>query len=284
MTHALQILAIAAFAPLLQGALRRLRARLQGRPGAPVLQPYYDLCKLWSKEAGVARASSVVLASPGVALGVALTFVILVPNVATAGSSPWRIDVVALALLLSLGRFVLLLAALDTTSAFEGMAAGRELAFAALTEAPLMLALIGSTLFPRAPAAGVSIWAGTLSAGALMLVMLSETARLPVDNQETHYELTMIHEGLLLEYSGWQLAALNYASYLRQAAFFTLAALLLPGRGIATIGWIAALTFAVAAIETTYAKLRLFQVPQLFTSALILSLASIGLRIGESVK
>ena len=286
MNQATQIVAIVLLAPLLQGILRRLRARLQGRPGASIWQPYRDLRKLWSKEAVVSRRSTIVLLAPGVALGVALTFVAIVPNVASTDVVSWQVDAVALALLLALGRFILVLAALETNSAFEGMAAAREIAFASLTEAPLILALIGSALLGNgnlAHASG-SFWAAALSAGALLLVMLSETARIPVDNQETHYELTMIHEGLVLEYSGWQLAAMHYAAYLRQAAFFVLAALLMPGSGLATMGWVLLLALGIVLIETTYAKLRVFEVPQLFASALILALASLGMRIAEMLR
>ncbi len=286
MMHAFQILVVVVFAPLLQGTLCRLRARLQGRPGSSVLQPYRDLRKLWFKEAVVARASPLICMAPGVALGVALTLVIVVPSIVSPHASSLRIDAVALALLLALGRFMQILAAIDTTSAFEGMAIGREIAFASLTEAPLIIALLGCALFSNDSPLDVSggLWADALSAGAFLLVMLSETARIPVDNQETHYELTMIHEGLVLDYSGWQLAMLQYASHLRQAAFFIVAALLMPGSGVATIGWIAVLAVLIAVVETVYAKQRLFEVPQLFTSALILSLASIGLRIAETTK
>jgi len=219
-------------------------------------------------------------------LGVTVTFAIVVPSVVAPSTSPWQIDAVALALLLALGRFVLILAAIDTRSSFEGMAAGREIAFASLTEAPLILALLGSALFRDGGPTHFSggLWADALSAVALLLVMLSETARIPVDNQETHYELTMVHEGLVLEYSGWHLAALQYAAYLRQAAFLMVAALLMPGNGAATIAWMAAFALTIAIVESAYAKLRLFEVPQLFSSALILALASIGLRIAEIVK
>lgn len=262
----LQILLLIGAAPLLQGVLRRLRARLQSKPGPSVFQPYRDLRKLWYRQAVLARRSLVLLAAPGVALGVALAFVAIVP---VKNGAPWTADAVAIALLLALGRFVLVLAALDTRSAFEGMAVGREIAFAALTEAPLILALL---------AAGNAV-SGALSAGALLLVMLWETARVPVDNQATHYELTMIHEGLVLEFSGWQLAMLQYAAYLRQAAFFVLLAVLLPGTGLMEAAWIVVAIVLIPCIETAYAKLRLFEVPQLFASALVLSIASIGLRI-----
>jgi len=286
MNQIVQIALLALFAPLLQGILGRLRARMQGRPGASVWQPYRDLRKLWGKDAVIPQRSMLVLVAPGVALGVAVTFVAIVPGITATDASAWRVDAVALALLLALGRFVAVLAALDTRSAFEGMAAGREVAFASLTEAPLILALLGSGFLSDGSLAHApnGIWTDALAAGALLLVMLSETARIPVDNQQTHYELTMIHEGLVLEYSGWQLAMLHYAAYLRQAAFFVLAALLMPGSGVATLAWIAVVGACIVLIETVYAKLRLFEVPQLFASALILSLASIGLRIVDVLR
>ena len=286
MSRILQILLIGLFAPLLQGVLAHLRARLQGRPGPSVWQPYRDLRKLWFKEAIVSRRSTLILIAPGVAIGVAVTFVAFVPSLISPDAASWRIDAVALALLLALGRFVMVLAALDTRSAFEGMAAGREIAFASLTEAPLILALLGIAFLGDGSLAAdpAGIWTDALAAGALLLVMLYETARIPVDNQETHYELTMIHEGLNLEYSGWQLASLHYAAYLRQAGFFVLAALLMPGTGAATIAWMAAAVVFMVLTETAYAKLRLFEVPQLFASALILALASIGLRIVDFVR
>ena len=249
-------------------------------------QPYRDLRKLWFKDAVLARRSTLILLAPGLAVGVTLTFVAIVPNIVSTDVAAWQIDAIALALLLALGRFVLVLAALDTGSAFEGMAAGREIAFASLTEAPLILALIGSAFLAdgRLSHGSGGLWAAALSAGALLLVMLSETARIPVDNQETHYELTMIHEGLVLEYSGWQLAALQYAAYLRQAAFFVLAALLMPGNGLATLGWIATFSGVIVCIETVYAKLRVFEVPQIFASALVLAFASIGVRLAEIIR
>jgi formate hydrogenlyase subunit 4 len=288
MIQLLQIAVILAAAPLLGGILRTLRARLQNRPGPSVGQPYRELRKLWSKEAIVAHRSSIVLTAPGIVLGVALTFVTIVPAIVPAQNSAaqWRFDAVTLALLLALGRFVLVLAALDTGSAFEGMAASREITFASLTEAPLIIALLGSGFLGHATLGATpgDLWTDALSAGALVLVMLSETARVPVDNQETHYELTMIHEGLVLEYSGWQLAALQYAAYLRQAAFFVLAAELMPGTGLVTLAWLAGLVVVIAGIETLYAKVRLFEVPQIFASALILAVAGVGLRIAEIVK
>lgn len=271
MSAAIQLAALVLLAPLLHGLMRSIRAKLQGRPGPAPIQPYRDLRKLWGKEAVLpAGSSAIVVAAPGIVLGATLAFAVLVPP--ALGAGPLAVDAVAMALLLALGRFALVLAALATRSGFAAMAASREMTFASLTEAPLILALV-SVAGSYAPMAGV------VAAGALLLVMLAETARVPVDNQETHYELTMIHEGLVLEYSGWPLALLHAAAYIRQAAFFVLAGLMLPGSGIATFGWTAVFIVFIPVVERTYAKLRLFEVPQLFASATVLALASIGLRI-----
>jgi formate hydrogenlyase subunit 4 len=280
MSGVLQFVAFVTLAPLLQGLLRSLRAKLQGRPGPSPFQPYRDLRKLWSKQALVPAGTSVlVIAAPGLVLGVALTFAALVPPIAGGGST--AVNAVAMALLLALSRFALVLAALDVRSGFTAMAASREMTFASLTEAPLILALLSGAVSPspEAISAGDTPVAGVLAAGALLLVMLSETARIPVDNQETHYELTMIHEGLILEYSGWQLAFLQFAAYVRQAAFFVLAARMLPGTSWLTLLYVAAFVLMIPLVERIYAKMRLFEVPQLFASATVLALASIGLRI-----
>lgn len=279
-----QMLVIAVLAPALQGALKQLRARLQGRPGPNIVQPYRDLAKLWSKEALLPDGTTIVtLCAPGLALGVALTFAAALPL--TEHVVP-VVDVVALAFLLALGRFALSLAALDTRSAFAGMAASREMTFASLVEPTLLLALLGGAILGRGTALESLLGtifgpASMLAFAAFFLVMLLETARIPLDNQETHYELTMMHEGLTLEYSGWQLALVVLGSHVRQLSFFVLAAmLLLPGAGIfAWCAVIIGLVVAIALVETLFAKLRLFEVPQVLTTAFILAATSLALRI-----
>jgi formate hydrogenlyase subunit 4 len=272
-----------AFAPLVQGAMKRLRARLQGRPGPAVIQPYRDLVKLWRKDALLPEGASVLtVLAPGIVLGVALTFAAVVP---IAAGAPAAIDVVALVFLLTVGRFVLSLAALDTRSAFAGMAASREMTFGSLVEPTLLVALLGGA----ALGGGTGIaelqhiplgLAGMLAFAAFFLVLLSETARVPIDNQETHYELTMIHEGLVLEYAGWQLALLQFAAYLQQLSWLFLAALLLPGDAWwAHALWVIAIAVAITIVETAWAKVRLFDVPQLLTTAFVLAATSIGLRL-----
>jgi formate hydrogenlyase subunit 4 len=285
MIQLLQALALIALAPLLQGAMKRLRARLQGRPGPSVVQPYRDLAKLWGKETLFPEGvSPLARAAPGLVLGVSLTFVAALPFV-VGGAFDASVDVVALAFLLGLGRFVLTLAALDSRSAFAGMAASREAAFGALVEPTLLLALLGAAVagagthlsaLPGVPPGSASI----LAFAAFALVVLVETARVPIDNQETHYELTMIHEGMLLEYSGRHLALLHAAAYVKQIGFYLLASLLLPGDAAwAHALWIVALGVAVTIVETVLAKLRLFDVPQVLGTAFILAATSVGLRL-----
>lgn len=257
-------LGVVAFAPLLHGAMRSLRARLAGRPGPPPIQPYRDLAKLLGKERLLAEGTTpLAAAAPGVVLGVALTFALLV-------GSPREIDPVSIVLVLALGRFVLVLAALDTRSGFAGMAASREVTFGALAEPALLLALIGASA-AAAPALACAL-------AAFGLVALVETARIPVDNQETHYELTMIHEGLLLEYSGPHLAALQLAGQIKQCCFLVLAAAMLPGGDGAFAAWVAVLAVGVTLGETALAKLRLFEVPRLTVTACVLAAASVLLR------
>jgi formate hydrogenlyase subunit 4 len=263
-SHAAAFVAIVVLAPLVHGTIKTLRARLAGRPGPSPLQPYRDLRKLLAKESVVAEDTSwIVLAAPGCVFGAALTVAALVP---------WM-DAVAIALTLALGRFVLVAAALDTRSGFEGMAASREMTFAALSELPLIAAVVGGTMVPEHALARVAC------AAALLIVLLFETARIPIDSQETHYELTMIHEGQILEFGGWQLAVLQYAASVRQLALLLLAALLLPGGFFSTPVWIAAFVVAGAVVERSLAKQRLFEVPQLFATATVLALAAIGAQI-----
>ncbi len=282
---AVQVLAIIALAPLLQGCMKTLRARLSGRPGPSPVQAYRDLAKLWHKEALLPDGVSVLaVVAPGVAFGVAATFAAALPLAHTFVSS--LIDVVALAMLLALGRFVTTLVALDTRSGFAGMAASREMTFSSLAEPALLIALLGGAATGHGTAlqslAGVPFGiAGMLAIVAFFLVTLSETARVPIDNQETHYELTMIHEGLVLEYGGWQLALMNLATQVRQLCFLLLASFLLPAPDLqAHLAWVAVLAITITIVETVLAKVRLFEVPQLLTSAVVLAVVSICLRIG----
>ena len=288
-----QTLLVVALAPLVQGMMKTLRARLQGRPGPPIVQPYRDLAKLWAKEAVLAEGTSwITYAAPGIALGVALTFVAALPLLPAGPSTSSGqagldaiVDVVALALLLGVERFVLTLAALDTRSAFAGMAASRAATFGALVEPTLLVALLGAASVGHGTQLSALIElpfgpASVLAFAAFFLIALAETARVPIDNQETHYELTMIHEGLQLEYGGWQLALIRTAAYIKQLGFLALAAMLLPGQAWWAHGaWVVAIAVAITLVETALAKLRLFEVPQILSTAFILAATSIGLRL-----
>lgn len=286
MTALLQVLVIVALAPLVQGTMKRLRANLQGRPGPSPLQPYRDISKLWKKEVLLPTGSSVITrVAPGVSIGVALTFAGALP-IASQVHVSGVVDIIALAFLLGIDRFVLSLAALDTRSAFAGMAASREMTFGSLVEPALLVALLGGAALTGdtnismllGPPFGL---ASALAFAAFFLVMLAETARIPIDNQETHYELTMIHEGLLLEYSGWMLAMLQLAGQIRQLCFALIASILLPGGPMlwSHLPWVIAIMLAVTVVETLFAKVRLFEVPQLLGSAFVLAATSIGLRL-----
>ncbi len=286
MTALLQVLLIVALAPLIHGAMKRLRANLQGRPGPSPLQPYRDIRKLWRKEALLPSDSSVIARiAPGVSIGVAVTFAVALPVVSQTQHGG-IVDVIALAFLLGIERFVLALAALGSRSAFAAMASSREMTFASLIEPALLVALLGGAALSGDTSLSVLLGqpfglASALAFAAFFLVMLAETSRIPIDNQETHYELTMIHEGLELEYSGWMLAMLQLASQIRQVCFMVLASMLLPG-GLSLwthLPWIIAVMIAVTIVETLFAKVRLFEVPQLLGSAFILAATSVGLRL-----
>jgi formate hydrogenlyase subunit 4 len=279
MIVAVQVLLIVACAPFVHGAMKRLRARLQHRPGPSVRQPYRDLRKLWSKEAVLpAGVSWITACTPGVSLGVALTLAAAVPLIA---QPPAFLDVIALMFLLALGRWMIALAALDTRSGFTAMAASREMTLSALTEPALLLALLGARISGGSllvPHGNLSV-AGLVALLAFGIVTVAETARIPVDNQETHYELTMIHEGQTLEYSGWHLALLNLANYVRQFAFLTIAAGLIAPNPVAALLGAGMLAVLITFIENAFARLRLFEIPQLLATGILLAAVSVAARI-----
>lgn len=286
MNASIQVLVVLAVAPLVHGAMRSLRARLAGRPGPSPVQPYRDLAKLWTKEALMAEGvTPIVSIAPGLALGIALVFAAALP---LSGGAPTAIDIIGLAMLLALGRFVIVLAALDFRSAFTGMAASREMAFSTLVEPALIIAVLGGMALGTTSLAGFGPGpfdlAKFLSVVGLFVVILAETARVPIDNQETHYELTMIHEGLVLEYAGWQLAMLSFAAQIRQLCFLLLIAVMMPGAALlAVVGWLAFFAVAITLVETFFAKVRLFEVPQLVLAALIFSIVGILIRAGVAL-
>jgi formate hydrogenlyase subunit 4 len=299
-----QAAAFLLLAPLLRGLIRKLKAAFQLRQGPRLLQPYFDLAKLLRKEPlRSTSASWVFVAGPRVYFASALTAAALVPAVLAAAPLEAAGGILLFVGLLALGRFALATAALDTGSPFGGMGASREMTVGALAEPALMLALFtaglsaGSLnlgeLVRRTAERGTSIHPSELlAAAALFIVLLAEAGRVPVDNPATHLELTMIHEAMVLEYSGADLALVEWGSAVKELVFMTLLAGLFLPIGIATSPAPAALAVALVAlaakvfvlallvvlVESTNAKLRLFRVPELMAVALGLGFLALAMR------
>ncbi len=227
---ALQVVLLGCIAPLLTGTIRRTKARLQSRRGASIWQPYRDLRKWWAKATVESSIASPLQAlAPAAVLGAIVAAAAIVPTVAVRPPLDGWGDFIALIGFLAAARFVLALAALDAGSAFGGMASSREVAIAVLIEPGLVLGLVVAAIAARSTDLGViaanGVSAGSqlltpahlLAAAAFAIVIVAETGHLPVDNPDTHLELTMVHEGLLLEASGRRLALLMLAAHVRQA-------------------------------------------------------------------
>ncbi len=298
-----QMLLALLLAPGLVGLIRWMKARLQNRRGAPAWQPYLELRKLLHKEVVVSRnASWLFRAAPFVIFASTATAAALVPVLAAPHTFDTMGDLIALVYLLVLGTFCLALAGLDPGSAFGGMGASREVTVAALAEPTVGLAVFalalsaGSTNLGRIVAATVEDPAGALSPGhllafgALFIVTLAETGRLPVDNPATHLELTMIHEAMVLEYSGRYLALIEWAAAIKLLVFFALLGNLFVPWGVArevTAGALLAglgsfllkllvLAAIIAVFEARIAKLRLFRVPELLSLSFVLALLAVS--------
>nr|MBI2906012.1 NADH-quinone oxidoreductase subunit H [Chloroflexota bacterium] len=289
-------------APLLVGFVRWVKARLQNRRGAPPWLPYFELAKLFGKEVVMSNnASWLFRFAPTIVFASALAVTFLVPLIAAPLPFDNVGDLLVVVYLLLLGTFFLALAGLDPGTAFGGMGASREMTVAAIAEPTIALAIFGlalgagSTNLGRIVTAtlanpGVAISPGHLLAfAALFIVTLAETGRLPVDNPSTHLELTMIHEAMILEYSGRYLALIEWAAWLKLTIFFSLLANLFVPWGLATVLTPATLAIAVvtliiklavlglvvAVVETRVAKLRLFRVPELLGVSFVLALLAV---------
>lgn len=297
-----QTLLAVALAPALGGFIRWLKARLQGRRGAPPWQPYFELRKLFAKELVVSRTASWIFRlAPFVVFGTGVVVAALVPLVFVSGTFDRTGDLFAAVYLLLLGTFFLALAGLDTGSPFGGMGSSREMTVVALTEPTVALSIFalaltaGSTNLGAIVARTLAEPATVLGPGhvlgfaALFVVTLAENGRLPVDNPATHLELTMIHEAMVLEYSGPYLALVEWGAALKLFVFLALAANLFVPWGIAqslaplplVVGVVALvaklviLAVAIAVFETRVAKLRLFRVPELLSASFVLALLAV---------
>lgn len=295
-----QIIVLLAVSPFIVGLIRKVKARLQLRRGATVFQPYRDLAKLFRKQPVVSTTTSWIFsATPYLLFATTLAAGLLVPVFASKTPLSFAGNIIALVYLLALGTFFLILAGLDAGSAFGGMGSSREAIVASLTEPAMILSIFaialtaGSTnlstiVHKTALLEGVAIDPSPhlMALAALFIVAIAETGRVPVDNPATHLELTMIHEAMILEYSGRYLALVEWASGLKLLVFLTLIANVFAPWGIATTGEPAAfgiglatylvkvsgLAVLIAALESMFAKLRLFRVTDLLGVAFILAL------------
>ena len=289
-------------APGVVGLVRWMKARLQNRRGAPAWQPYFELAKLFRKEVVVSNnASWLFRATPFVVFASVVAVTFLVPILAVPLPFDGIGDLLVVVYLLLLGTFFLSLAGLDPGSPFGGMGASREMTVAALAEPTVALAIFalalgaGSTNLGQIVARTMTDPSAALSPGhllafgALFIVTLAETGRLPIDNPATHLELTMIHEAMVLEYSGRYLALIEWAAAIKLLIFFALLGNLFVPVGISMalspatlaiavvslVAKIVVLAGAVAILETRIAKLRLFRVPELLSASFILALLAV---------
>lgn len=294
----LQALLCIALAPLLVGWVRKVKARLQNRRGAAVIQPYRDLRKLLFKETRVAHtASPLFRVAPYIVFVATWLAVATVPLVALDLPTAQIADIIVLVGLLGLARFFLALAGMDVGTAFGGMGASREMLISSLAE-PAMLMAVFTLAMTAHSTSLVSVMEHHLADGfilrpsylfalaGLMLVALAECGRIPIDNPSTHLELTMIHEAMLLEYAGRHLALMEWAAQIKLLLYGVLIANVFVPWGVARDFGPGALALGLAAVmvklavlgvmlavgETVLAKMRLFRAPAFLNLALLLSL------------
>jgi formate hydrogenlyase subunit 4 len=293
-----QMLVVLALAPLLTGYVRKLKARLVGRRGPALVQPFRDLLRLMRKEAVLAHSASWLFrVAPYLVFAATWVAAALVPTFATGLLFSYSTDMIAIVALLAAARFVLALAALDVGTSFGGIGSSREMMIASLAEPAMLMVvftlslLAGSTQLSSIAAfmqgdVGLRV-SLALALVALVMVALAENARIPVDNPATHLELTMVHEAMVLEYSGRHLALIEAAASVKLLLYISVIACVFVPWGIATsgegfaaylvglaiyLGKLAAGGFMLATFETAIAKMRVFRVSDFLGAALMLGL------------
>ena len=302
----LQTLLLIGLAPLVQGLVKKIKARLQNRIGPPLMQSYYEIAKDLRKQAVISHhASWFIRYAPYIVWSCIVTAGLIVPSFFADSPLGFAGDVLMVIYLFGTARIFTALAALDSGSAFGGMGSSREMSIGAIIEPALLLAVLGVCLAGKTTVlsqlalqvAGQS-WdfidpAYGLAVLAMLIVVMAETGRIPVDNPDTHLELTMIHEAMLLEYSGRYLGLMMWAAQVKQLVVLNLfISLFFPwgiAGGLAEAGIagavllyllkLALLSAILAVVETLYAKVRLFKVPPLLSSSMALSVLVIILRI-----
>ncbi len=292
-----QMALVLLLAPLLTGFVRKVKARLLRRRGASLLQPYRDLLRLLRKEVVLAEnASWLFRVTPYLIFAATWVAAALVPTFAAGLMFSWTADLIALIALLASARFFLALAGMDVGTSFGGIGSSREVMIASLAE-PAMLLIVftlalvaGSTQlstvasYMASPEVGLRVSLG-LALIALIMVAIAENARIPVDNPATHLELTMVHEAMVLEYSGRHLAMIEFAASLKLLLYVSLIACVFMPWGLAVsdggpqayavgaltyLVKLAAAGFLLALFETAVAKMRVFRVPEFLGAALML--------------
>ena len=293
----LQWIFIVLLSPLVQGIIKTLKARMQGRVGPGILQPYFDLLRLFKKDMVLSGVTSWVFrATPYIVFSSTIAAALLVPIITTRSPFSGIGDVIALIYLFALARFFLALAGLDAGTAFGGEGSSREMTVAILVEPMMMLSIFtaaisaGSTNIATIAASGMLFTPShILALSAFVVAVIAETGRIPVDNPDTHLELTMIHEGMILEYSGKYLALMEWSHFMKQMVLFTLAIDLffplgmslngevpgLLGSSVLYLGKLLLLAVFMASVESTRAKMRFFQLPALLGGSFVLALLSL---------
>jgi formate hydrogenlyase subunit 4 len=300
-----QMLLVLALAPLFTGFVRKVKARLVRRQGPPLVQPYLDLVRLARKEVVLAESASWLFrVIPYLVFAATWVAASLIPTFRTGLLFSWSADLIAIIALLGSARFFLALAGMDVGTSFGGIGSSREVMIASLAEPAMlmvvfMLALIaGSTQlstvaqFMASPEVGLRVSLG-LGLLGLIMVAVAENGRIPIDNPATHLELTMVHEAMVLEYSGRHLALIELSSSLKLILYVSLLACLfapwgietadaaVPALAIGIAAYIAKLAvggFLLALFETSIAKMRVFRVPEFLGAALMLGLLATLLR------
>jgi formate hydrogenlyase subunit 4 len=305
-----QMLLVLAAAPLLTGYVRSMKAHLMRRRGPALVQPYRDLLRLLRKEVVLADSASWLFrVAPYLIFAATWVAAALVPTFATGLIFSYAADMIAIVALLGSARFLLALAGLDVGTSFGGIGASREMMIASLAEPAMLMVvftislLAGSTQLSsiaaamQAPEVGLRV-SLALALVALVMVAIAENARIPIDNPATHLELTMVHEAMILEYSGRHLALIEVASQLKLLLYLSIIACVFFPFGIAVSGQgaaayvggvgvylakLAAGAFALAVFETAIAKMRVFRVTDFLGAALMLGLLAALLRFVSRV-
>ncbi|TJV05446.1 MAG: formate hydrogenlyase [Mesorhizobium sp.] len=300
-----QMALVLLLAPLLTGFVRKVKARLLRRQGPSLVQPYRDLLRLMRKEVVLAdNASWLFRVTPYLIFASTWVAAALIPTFATGLTFSWTTDLIAIVALLGSARFFLALAGMDVGTSFGGIGSSREVMIASLAEPAMLLIVFSLALvagatqlstvaaFMGSPQVGLRVSLG-MSLIALVMVAVAENARIPVDNPATHLELTMVHEAMVLEYSGRHLAMIEFAACLKLLLYVSLISCVFLPWGAATTGaglqslaagvvtYIGKLTVCgvlLAVFETAIAKMRVFRVPDFLGAALMLALLATLLR------